>query len=148
MTKRVSTTLAICAVSAGIAVIGLGRPATQLNSPTQAAAPPATADSTEESGYGDPAPSTAPGAADLAPAVVNIEDFTFEASTVATPGEVLTVVNADGVAHTLTADDGTFDTGTIDGRTSATVALPNEPGTYQFFCTIHPSMTSSITVQS
>ena len=60
-------------------------------------------------------------------------------------GTTLTVTNADSDAHTLTADDGSFDTGTIDPGASATITL-DQPGTYTYHCNFHQSMTGTITV--
>ena len=61
-------------------------------------------------------------------------------------GTTLLVANVGGKPHTLTADDGSFDTGIIDpgsqgGRfagKNASVTL-NEAGTFKFHCEIHPA---------
>jgi plastocyanin len=61
-------------------------------------------------------------------------------------GSTLVVANIGGKPHTLTADDGSFDTGTITpgaegGRfagTSATVTLP-KAGAFPFHCEVHPA---------
>ena len=58
-------------------------------------------------------------------------------------GTTLTVTNADSDPHTLTADDGSFDTGRIDPGTSATITL-DQPGTYTYHCNFHESMTGTI----
>jgi len=47
--------------------------------------------------------------------------------------------------HTATASDGSFDTGTIAPGGSGSVTF-NTPGTYSYFCAIHPDMTGTITV--
>ena len=54
--------------------------------------------------------------------------------------------NADAAAHTLTAKDGAFDTGSVDQGTTVSFTAPAAPGTYEFFCEIHPSMTGSLVV--
>jgi plastocyanin len=61
-------------------------------------------------------------------------------------GSTLLVANVGGKPHTLTADDGSFDTGTIapgpeggrfaGGNASVT---PTEPGTFRFHCEVHPA---------
>lgn len=81
-----------------------------------------------------------------APAVITIEGFDFGDSISAATGQIVTVTNRDGVAHTWTARDGTFDSSSIasDGSFDFTF---DEPGEYDFFCSIHPSMTGSISVQ-
>jgi plastocyanin len=61
-------------------------------------------------------------------------------------GTTLLVANVGGRPHTLTADDGSFDTGIIDpgaegGRfagENASVTL-NEAGTFKFHCDVHPA---------
>ena len=61
-------------------------------------------------------------------------------------GTTLLVANVGGKPHTLTADDGSFDTGIVDpgaegGRfagKNASVTL-NKAGTFKFHCEIHPA---------
>jgi plastocyanin len=61
-------------------------------------------------------------------------------------GTTLLVANVGGKPHTLTADDGSFDTGVVDpgaegGRfagKNASVTL-NEAGTFKFHCEVHPA---------
>jgi len=78
------------------------------------------------------------------PGTVTIKDFTFSPDPIEVPaGSKVTVVNADGTVHTLTATDGAFDTGDLDGGTTATVAVA-EAGTYEYFCEIHQYMTGSL----
>jgi plastocyanin len=69
-------------------------------------------------------------------------------------GTTLLVANVGGKPHTLTADDGSFDTGVIDpgaggGRfagNNASVTL-EEAGTFKFHCEVHPAaMTGTVTV--
>jgi plastocyanin len=69
-------------------------------------------------------------------------------------GTTLLVANVGGKPHSLTADDGSFDTGIIDpgaqgGRfagDNASVTL-NQAGTFKFHCEIHPAaMKGTVTV--
>jgi plastocyanin len=61
-------------------------------------------------------------------------------------GTTLLVANVGGKPHTLTADDGSFDTGIIDPGTeggrfagrNASVTL-NQAGTFKFHCEVHPA---------
>ncbi|MDT9691882.1 cupredoxin family copper-binding protein [Streptomyces sp. P9(2023)] len=63
------------------------------------------------------------------------------------PGATITVVNQDSVPHTVTATEGeAFDTGEIAGGQSASFTAPDKPGTYPFFCSIHPYMKATLTV--
>ena len=56
----------------------------------------------------------------------------------------MTWTNNDTVQHTVTADDGSFDTGLISPGQKATVTV-NEAGTIKYICTIHPWMTATLT---
>lgn len=77
---------------------------------------------------------------------ITIRDFDFEDGVSVAAGEPLEVVNADGVAHTLTERDGAFDTGTVNGG-SATELAVDQPGEYEVYCMIHPSMSGTLTVE-
>jgi len=77
---------------------------------------------------------------------VQIADFSFGPPRTVAGGAVIQVSNADAEAHTLTAEDGVFDTGSVDGGTVVSFTAPAVPGTYTFFCDIHPSMTGSLVV--
>lgn len=77
---------------------------------------------------------------------VSARDFAFTSITVAA-GATVTFENADAAAHTMTADDGAFDTGRVEGGGSSTVQAPTSPGEHGFHCEIHPSMTGTLTVE-
>lgn len=81
-----------------------------------------------------------------ATAEVTIADFAFTAPDSVAVGTTLTITNNDSVPHTFTAEDGSFDTGSIAPGASAQVTL-DTAGTVAYRCTIHPSMTGSITVE-
>ncbi|MDQ3654712.1 MAG: ScyD/ScyE family protein [Chloroflexota bacterium] len=77
---------------------------------------------------------------------VTIQDFAFVEGTLEiAAGTTVTWTNNDSAPHTATADDGSFDTGTIEsgGSTSATF---DTPGTYTYACAFHPNMTGTIVV--
>jgi plastocyanin len=97
----------------------------------------------------DPAPSPAAAAAAApgAPPAITISQFAFNAVTVA-PGATVTVDNLDGVEHTATATDGSFDSGVIATGGAVALVAPATPGVYSFVCAIHPSMTGQLTVQA
>ncbi|WP_244179096.1 cupredoxin domain-containing protein [Streptomyces rubellomurinus] len=76
-----------------------------------------------------------------------IKNFMFNPATTAVhPGDTITVVNDDTTAHTLTASDKSFDTGTIAPGKSATLTAPAKPGSYPYICTIHQFMHGTLTV--
>jgi plastocyanin len=66
-------------------------------------------------------------------------------------GTTLLVANVGGKPHTLTADDGSFDTGVVDpgaegGRfagSNASVTL-NKAGTFKFHCEVHPAVMKGV----
>ncbi len=68
---------------------------------------------------------------------MTIADFGFSPLTVA-PGATVTVTNTDGVPHTVTAVGGEFATGLIDPGATVAFVAPTQPGTYTFFCDVHP----------
>lgn len=164
MARRPTITLALC-LAAGLAFgIGLARPGIADTSPdTPAGAPaatpgdaPASTGDSPSGGYGEagsaqgmesatptPAPADPGGAASI-----DIEGFAFSGTAPVATGASISIQNRDGVTHTLTAEDGSFDTGRLSGGSSATLTAPATPGTYRFFCSIHPSMTGSLVVGS
>ncbi len=75
-----------------------------------------------------------------------VSDYRFTPLIVSS-GQKVEVVDEDDEPHTLTAIDGAFDTGSFDGTKPGTLTAPTEPGTYEFICEIHPSMTGTLTVQ-
>lgn len=92
---------------------------------------------------GDGSTAAAPGSDTIV-----IKDFAFTPSqlTVA-PGTTITVTNEDSAAHTVTADDGSFDSGNIDAGQTGKITAPSTPGSYPLTCTIHPFMTGTLIVQ-
>ena len=55
--------------------------------------------------------------------------------------------NNDGSPHTVTANDGSFDSGNLAPGQSYTYTF-TAPGTYIYHCTYHPWMVASITVKA
>ncbi|MEL6958275.1 MAG: cupredoxin family copper-binding protein [Pseudomonadota bacterium] len=92
------------------------------------------------------APLAARAASHAAPKIVNIEGFAFNPGTVEiTAGHGVTFVNMDNAPHTATADNGSFDTGRLGRGQEATLTFQT-PGTYTYFCAVHPSMKGTIIV--
>jgi plastocyanin len=63
------------------------------------------------------------------------------------PGSTVLWTNSSPLAHTVTADDGSFDSGTLDAGATFTMSF-DTPGTYSYFCAPHQSigMVGSIVV--
>ena len=87
------------------------------------------------------------GAADLERSVkVEIVDFAYDPDPVRvqTGGKVIWQ-NKDSAPHTATADDGSFDTGTLEEGKLKSETF-KEAGTYTYFCEIHPTMHGTVEV--
>jgi plastocyanin len=76
---------------------------------------------------------------------IEAKDFSLTSISVA-PGSSVKVENNGSATHTVTADDGAFDSGKIAGGASGSFTAPATPGTYGFHCAIHASMTGTLTV--
>ena len=78
-----------------------------------------------------------------------IADFDYQVVEDAVPGKI-SFFNSDAEAHSVTAGTpenptGEFDSGVVGGGSAAMIEI-SQPGTYEFFCSLHPGMTGSITV--
>src|SRR5215210_5598475 len=77
---------------------------------------------------------------------VAIEDFYFEPADAAIqPGDTIMWVNEGNHPHTVTSDDGQFDSEVLNPGESLMFTFP-EAGTFNYHCEIHPFMTGSVTV--
>lgn len=142
-------TAALVALSLGL--VACGSSGSDTSSSEAETAPPASAETTEESeAGGEEAESTE---SELAPSgeakkseKVEIVDFTYQPDPVVVQvGGKVIWQNEDSAPHTATADDGSFDTGTLEeGKTGS--ATFKEPGTYTYFCEIHPTMHGTVEV--
>ena len=59
----------------------------------------------------------------------------------------VTWINSDDVPHTVTANDGSFDSGNLDAGQSWSHAF-TVPGTYAYYCAYHPWMKGTIVVKA
>jgi len=79
---------------------------------------------------------------------VAISGFSFSPGSVTVAvGDTVTWTNSDAQAHTATADDGSWDTGTLGNGASGTITF-SSAGTFAYECSIHPEMTGTVTVQA
>lgn len=74
------------------------------------------------------------------------KDFSLTSITVA-PGAAVKIENEGSAPHTVTADDGAFDSGRVSGGSSSSITAPTEAGSYPFHCEVHPSMAGTLTVE-
>jgi plastocyanin len=78
---------------------------------------------------------------------VKIDNFSFGPATVTFPsGTTITWTNNDDVPHVVSSDDKMFKSKALDtdDRFSFTFT---KPGTYNYYCAIHPKMVAKIVVQ-
>jgi plastocyanin len=105
------------------------------------------ADSSAGGGSGSAAAPAAPGEPTSSNTIV-IKDFSYTpASLTVAPGTKITVVNQDQAPHTVTANDKSFDSSTIEGGGRGEFTAPSKPGTYPYICTIHQYMTGTLIVK-
>lgn len=62
------------------------------------------------------------------------------------PGTAVNFYNDDADIHTITAKDGSFDSGLMFQGGNWTYVF-NSPGTYEYYCLPHPWMLGTVTVQ-
>ena len=80
-------------------------------------------------------------------AEIAISNFMFiPASLTVAPGTVVTVVNRDNVAHTVTSSSGGFNTADIAPGASVVFTAPDHAGHFAYICSIHQYMTGTLVV--
>jgi plastocyanin len=91
---------------------------------------------------------TAPTAAATPVAVVHIKNFAFAPATLTiVAGQIVRFVNDDQDAHTVTSTTKTFNSGGLDTGDAWTYVF-SKPGTFAYFCAMHPYMHGSIVVRA
>jgi plastocyanin len=78
---------------------------------------------------------------------VKIDNFSFTPATLTVAvGTQVTWTNRDDIPHTIVSDDKTFKSNALDTDEKFTYSF-TKPGTYSYFCSIHPKMKGTIVVQ-
>jgi plastocyanin len=79
---------------------------------------------------------------------ITIDNFSFAPATLTVPvGTEVTWVNHDDIPHTVVSEDGvTFKSRALDTDEKFSFTLA-KPGTYTYFCSLHPKMTGKVIVQ-
>jgi plastocyanin len=136
MKPRITFPVILLVLALGLASCGGGDDETTV---TESATESTT---TEESSGNAPAPS---GDA-VRSAKVEIADFAYDPDpvTIEAGGKVIWI-NRDSAPHTATAEDGSFDTGTLEEGKLKSESF-KEPGTYAYICSIHPQMHGTVEV--
>jgi plastocyanin len=136
---------ALVALSLGLAACGDSGSDSTSGAET---APPAGSESTTEateeteSTESEPAPSGEASKSEK----VDIVEFTYQPDPVVVQvGGKVIWQNQDTAPHTATADDGSFDIGTIEKGKIGSETF-KEAGNFTYFCTIHPTMHGTVEV--
>lgn len=123
-----------------LAILILASPATldgcsglaETNAGMKTAAPPTTA------------PTTRPAAAEVR---VLIDNFSFSPPAVTVPvGAAVIWTNRDDVPHTVTSTSHAFGSPALDTDDTFSIRF-DRPGTYPYYCAVHPHMTGQIIVK-
>jgi plastocyanin len=81
-------------------------------------------------------------------AAVKIDNFTFTPKTVTVKaGTTVTWTNQDDEAHTVTSTTKQFKSKPLDTGNNFSFTFTT-PGSYQYFCSLHPFMTGTIVVEA
>ena len=93
------------------------------------------------------APSTAGPGEDQPAAAVKIDNFTFSPNPLTIEkGTTVRWTNHDDVTHTVVADDKSFKSKALDTDDAFTYTF-TKPGTYSYFCSLHPKMVAKVVVK-
>jgi plastocyanin len=78
---------------------------------------------------------------------VKIDNFRFDPAIVTIPaGTTITWTNNDDVPHVVASDDKAFKSKALDTDDHFMFTF-TKPGTYNYYCAIHPKMTAKVVVQ-
>jgi plastocyanin len=137
LTRR-AVSAGVAAAAGGAAVLALGRFI------GGAAAAPTTTSANQQCAAQVAAASPVAGKTQVV-----IENFTFNPDVLTVPvGTEVTWENKDDIPHTVTSDDKkTFASSLLDTGDRFTYTF-TEPGTFPYFCSVHPMMTAKVVVQS
>jgi|SRR6188768_1462579 len=128
---------ALIALACGLSACGGGD-----DGDTSTVTESATTETSSETGASTPAPSGAAARAEK----VEIVDFAYDPDPVTVQvGGKVTWLNQDSAPHTATAEDGSFDTGTLEEGKLKSETF-KQAGTYAYICEIHPDMHGTVEV--
>ena len=80
-------------------------------------------------------------------AEVKIDNFVFGPAAITVPaGTTVTWINRDDIPHTVVSTEKVFKSKVLDTDEKFSFTF-SKPGTYEYFCSIHPKMTGKVVVQ-
>jgi plastocyanin len=92
-------------------------------------------------------PTGAKGEAAASRMEVRVDNFTFGPATLTVPvNSTVTWVNQDDLPHVIASNDGVFKSKALDTEDKYSFTF-SKPGTYAYFCSIHPKMVGTIIVK-
>lgn len=145
---KMKTFFAVCGL---LLFVGAGCVPSPSNVPSmdQSTVAPATvpAETTTPSPQPTPATTSTSTPAPTTEESISISGFSFQPSSLTIQaGTTVVWTNQDSAPHTITADNGSFDSGTIssNGTYSRTFT---QTGSFVYHCDFHPSMQGTIIVQ-
>jgi plastocyanin len=78
---------------------------------------------------------------------ITIDNFSFTPQEVTVKaGTPITWINRDDIPHTVVSTDNVFKSKALDTDDKFSFTL-TKPGTYNYFCSLHPKMTAKVVVQ-
>ena len=78
---------------------------------------------------------------------VSIDNFSFGPQTLTIKaGTTVVWTNRDDIPHTVVSDDKVFKSKVLDTDEKFSYTF-DKPGTYPYFCSVHPKMTGSVVVE-
>jgi len=78
---------------------------------------------------------------------VHIDNFTFTPQEITiTRGTTLTWINEDDIPHAIAASNKAFRSKAMDTEQNFSFTF-SEPGTYEYFCSLHPHMQGKVIVK-
>lgn len=78
---------------------------------------------------------------------ITIDNFVFTPQTITVPaGTTVTWTNKDDVPHTVVENNQKFKSRALDTDESFSYKF-DQPGTYDYFCSVHPKMVAKVIVQ-
>lgn len=81
------------------------------------------------------------------PAEIKIDNFSFTPSTITVAaGTQVHWTNRDDIPHTVVSEDKSFKSKALDTDDQFSYTF-SKPGTYNYFCSLHPKMTATVVVK-
>ena len=78
---------------------------------------------------------------------ITVDNFSFTPATITVKaGTPITWQNRDDIPHTVVSNDNLFKSKALDTDDKFSFT-PTKPGTYSYFCSLHPKMTAKVVVE-